>query len=140
MSGIQVMREETKLEKLKAYKCLKIDLDGIFEELMRLRAKIESCTVVLNPTKTQGGRLPGDSIGNVVARLEEMEAFLHGRLNDTVHLMQECEDILEGLPHPHQEIMRLYYISDHTWDEVAVRSGYCKRQCLRYSSEAQGML
>ena len=90
--------------------------DKIYEfECMRLSPRGAS----YGTERVQTSRM-GDIQSDNLAKLEDLLDVYNEKLAKVLDLIMEFEAALNNLTYREQQILRLYYIDRHTWEEVCV--------------------
>lgn len=66
-----------------------------------------------------------DKIANVVAKAEQMRKVYFDKMNILLDLQADIEAAIEKLEPEERRLIRLYYFTGITWEEVAVQMNYC---------------
>ena len=131
------MSDPNSLERLKAYRALKVENDTILEQIAILRTQANEYTTTSAQLHRDCDRDVPERICNKFSLLEEQLAAC---MDNIVYELEACEKIVSSLPNPAQEILRLYYIFGLTWKETAYATHYCERQCRRIAKDAKARL
>lgn len=106
---------------LRKYKHLKA-------EMLELQERInELASIMTVPRVPQLTGMPGgshsehDKIGNAVAKVDKLRSLYYEKLGELAELQLTIEMAIEKLPADDQMLLRLYYFSCYTWEQVAVR-------------------
>ena len=131
-------REELKT-KLSAYTTLEAEARQIREELVRLRAAVESPKAKAL-TGTPGGGSTGDPLLGPVAQIMGLEKRYRAKLERIYSAQAEIEDLIEPLPPKLRLLMRCRYIGGKRWEEVCCEIGFEWRQTHRLHTKALDMI
>lgn len=104
---------------------------NIKAEMLELQERINELSSIMTvPRIPQLTGMPGgshsehDKIGNAVAKAEALRSLYFKKLGALADLQLTIETAIEQLPADDQMLIRLYYFSGYTWEEVAARMGY----------------
>lgn len=104
---------------------------NIKAEMLELQERINELSSIMTvPRIPQLTGMPGgshsehDKIGNAVAKAEALRSLYFKKLGVLADLQLTIETAIEQLPADDQMLIRLYYFSGYTWEEVAARMGY----------------
>lgn len=103
---------------------------NIKAEMLELQERITELTSIMTaPRVPQLTGMPGgshsehDKIGNAVAKVEKLRSLYYEKLGVLADLQLTIEMAIEKLPADDQMLLRLYYFSGYTWEQVAIRLG-----------------
>lgn len=103
---------------------------NIKAEMLELQERITELTSIMTaPRVPQLTGMPGgshsehDKIGNAVAKVEKLRSLYYEKLGVLADLQLTIEMAIEKLPTDDQMLLRLYYFSGYTWEQVAIRLG-----------------
>lgn len=103
---------------------------NIKAEMLELQERITELTSIMTaPRVPQLTGMPGgshsehDKIGNAVAKVEKLRSLYYEKLGVLADLQLTIETAIEQLPADDQMLLRLYYFSGYTWEQVAIRLG-----------------
>lgn len=112
----------TKFE-LRKYKHLKA-------EMLELQERINEITSVMRAPKiprlsgtSGGGGGSSDKLCDTLDKLEKLRTVYYQKLGVLADLQLTIEKEIDKLPADAQMLLRLYYFSDYTWEQVAARTG-----------------
>lgn len=93
------------------------------EEIEELRTLAESIAIKTGeePVQTSG---TSDKVGNIVARIVDMEKELEESMLDYINKRTECIMLLDKMDINEREVLYRRYIQDMKWDDVADAMGY----------------
>jgi DNA-directed RNA polymerase specialized sigma subunit len=87
--------------------------------------------------RVQGGKLPGDKISNIIAKIVDLEKQINDEIDHFVDLKKEIHDIIEAVKSPDQRlVLRCRYIEFLTWEKTAEIMNYSIKQIHRIHSAA----
>ncbi len=72
-----------------------------------------------------------DRIGNLVAKIVELQSLLERKQADILQRRLLVERAIEELEPGDRRLIRLRYVRGLAWNEVAEELGYCTRQVIR---------
>ena len=111
---------------------------NIKAEMLELQERITELTSIMTaPRVPQLTGMPGgshsehDKIGNAVAKVEKLRSLYYEKLGVLADLQLTIETAIEKLPADDQMLLRLYYFSGYTWEQVTVRMGISWRSIHR---------
>lgn len=70
-----------------------------------------------------GGNSGRDNVTNAIAKADKLRSLYYEKFGALVGLQMDIEKAIEPLPAEDQMMLRMYYFSNYTWEEVAVRMG-----------------
>lgn len=109
---------------LRKYKNLKSEMLELQERI----TEIES--VMTSPKIPRLSGAPGGCGGNsdrlcdTLDKVNALREAYYKRFSMLIDLQLKIEKAIEKLPSDEQMLLRLYYFSGYTWEQVAVRMGY----------------
>lgn len=123
-------------KRLKAYRAMKLELDGIASTL----ATLES--VVYGPKGSRLDGMPrsgsgdGGPVERAAIKLTDLQEKYLDKAAALIEATEEVEDAIEILDERQRTLMRLYYIQGLSWEDVCGRMSYSWRQIHRIHSAA----
>lgn len=123
-------------KRLKAYRAMKLELDGIASTL----ATLES--VVYGPKGSRLDGMPrsgsgdGGPVERAAIKLTDLREKYMDKAAALIEATEEVEDAIESLDERQRTLMRLYYIQGLSWEDVCGRMSYSWRQIHRIHSAA----
>lgn len=107
---------------LREYWWKRKNIERLTETLEELKA-LRACQ---SPRLSDEPRSTGfkDKIGDLVIKLDEVEAKLVVLLAEAYEALKKIEDAIEALPEREKLLMRLRYIHFKEWTEIAVEMHY----------------
>lgn len=112
------MTSEAVKAKLKRYRFVAGEITDLLDELERLRAIAEKITPSMSLAPVHGGS--GDKLTSAVTKLIELEAYIDRRCKDLYHARADADRMIDTLTDErHRAVLRCYYFSHRTWQEVA---------------------
>jgi len=113
-------------------------INSHIKELEQLRLILTSVpSIDFSKEKVQGGKLPGDKISNIIAKIVDLEKQIKDEINSFIDLKKEIHDVIEAVKNPNERlILRCRYIEFLTWEQVAERTNYSIRQVYRIHARA----
>ena len=109
---------------LRKYKVVKAEIVQLQEQINELKSVMVAPKIPQLTGMPFGGSSEPDKIGNVVAKADKLCDMYYSRLKVLVELQATIENAIAGLDSQEQLLIRLYYFSNYTWEEVAVRLNY----------------
>lgn len=83
------------------------------------------------------GKLPGDRISNIIAKIVDLEKQINDEIDHFVDLKKEIHDVIEAVKSPDQRlVLRCRYIEFLTWEKTAEIMNYSIKQIHRIHSAA----
>lgn len=105
------------------------------EQLKLLSTSVPSTD--FSKERVQGGKLPGDRISNIIAKIVDLEKQINDEINHFVDLKKEIHDVIEAVKSPDQRlVLRCRYIEFLTWEKTAEIMNYSIKQIHRIHSTA----
>ena len=124
----------TKKEYLRQGSKLKKEIEHDREILKELKSNLDGLQAIKLSEKVQGGPIKDDSeVVNKMNKIIEMEKDLNELCNFQIKLSGAI-DKLENTNE--RAVLRLRYILNQTWEEIAEKMGYSLRQVTRIHGEA----
>lgn len=124
----------TKKEYLKKGYRINLEIETKKEVLEELKSNLDGLQAIKLAEKVQGGPIKDDSgIVNKMNKIIEMEKDLNELCNFQIKLSQTI-DKLENTNE--RAVLRLRYILNQTWEEIAEKMGYTLRQIHRIHGNA----
>ena len=114
---------------LKNVRRQKLRVEALQERIEQLRSRAEYTQQQLcecgrsDPTR--------DRLAEYVSELDELEKQLTGEMIALEKQLVTVDAELAKLPENQEKVLRLRYVEGLNWSMVAVRAGYCERQCKR---------
>lgn len=109
---------------LRKYKAIKAEILQLQEQINELESVMVAPKIPQLTGMPFGGSSEPDKIGNIVAKASKLRDLYYSKLEGLMELQEEIENAIAGLNSQEQLLIRLYYFSDYTWEEVAVRLNY----------------
>lgn len=75
-----------------------------------------------------GGGQTSDRVAMIASKVADLTEILEVRKAAAMEMCRRIEDAIAELPPQDKTLMRLKYVLDYTWDEVAERTHYSIRQ------------
>lgn len=116
---------------LRKYKAIKAEIVQLQEQINELASVMVAPKIPQLTGMPFGGSSEPDKIGNVVAKADKLRNMYYSKLEGLVDLQATIENAIAGLDSQEQLLIRLYYFSSYTWEEVAVRLNYSWTQTHR---------
>ena len=105
------------------------------EQLKLLSTSVPSTD--FSKERVQGGKLPGDRISNIIAKIVDLEKQINDEIDHFVDLKKEIHDVIEAVKSPDQRlVLRCMYIEFLTWEKTAEIMNYSIKQIHRIHSAA----
>lgn len=108
------------LRKCKHLKMEIMDLQDQVNELTNMMTSPRISQLTGMPGGGNGGR---DNVTNAIAKADKLRSLYYEKFGALVGLQMDIEKAIEQLPAEDQMMLRMYYFSNYTWEEVAVRMG-----------------
>lgn len=127
-----------KLADLREYWWKRKNIEKLIETLEELKAlrDCQSPRLTDEPRSTKAI----DKIGDLVAKLNEVESELMKKYTEAYEALSAIESAIEVLPEREQYLIRLRYIQFKDWPEVCVLMSYSWRHTHRVHSNALKLL
>ena len=109
---------------LRKYKAIKAEIVQLQEQINELESVMVAPKIPQLTGMPFGGSSEPDKIGNIVAKASKLRDMYYTKLAGLVELQETIEAAIAGLDNKEQLLIRLYYFSGYTWEEVAVRLNY----------------
>lgn len=109
---------------LRKYKAIKAEILQLQEQITELKSIMVAPKIPQLTGMPFGGHGEPDKIGNVVAKASKLEDLYNGKTKALIDLQATIEAAIENLDSNERQLIRLYYFSNYTWEEVAVRLNY----------------
>lgn len=109
---------------LRKYKAIKAEILQLQEQINELESVMVAPKIPQLTGMQFGGSSEPDKIGNIVAKANKLRDMYYTKLTGLVELQEAIENAIAGLDSKEQLLIRLYYFSGYTWEEVAVRLNY----------------
>ena len=112
-----------------------------YRSIGSLERRIEALRDTLERTTLQLDGMPHgsdgtDKMATLTATIVDLEKKLDKRRVDCEKEMQRAETVIDTLPDQQRLVMRLRYIEGLSWKQVAEKSNYAKRHCIRIHKKA----
>ena len=105
------------------------------EQLRLLSTSVPSTD--FSKERVQGGKLPGDRISNIIAKIVDLEKQINDEIDHFVDLKKEIHDAIDAVKNPKERlVLRYRYIEFLTWEQTAERMNYSIMQAHRIHSNA----
>lgn len=126
-----------KIEFLSQYINAGKEYDEVMQSYDYFRQKIVSLQASIITDMPRAGSILPDKIGGHVARLEQLEQLIDGKLGKLQELRTEIENVIGRVDDSLQRrLLHLRYIDGMKWEEVAVFMNYSWRQIHYCHSDA----
>ena len=113
---------------------INLEIETKKEVLEELKSNLDGLQALQNSEKLQGGPIKDDSgIVNKMNKIIEMEKDLNELCNFQIELSQMI-DTIENTNE--RVVLRLRYILNQSWEEIAEKMGYTLRQIHRIHGNA----
>lgn len=109
---------------LRKYKAIKAEILQLQEQITELKSIMVAPKIPQLTGMPFGGNSEPDKIGNIVAKASKLQDLYYSKLAELVKAQEAIENAIAGLDSKEQLLIRLYYFSGYTWEEVAVRLNY----------------
>ncbi len=118
-------------EELKEYISIKKEAEQIRLEIEDLYHMLKSPVITGMPSAHSPD---ADKIGNVIAKIEELEAKYMAKLNLLIQKQNDIENVISKLDSKERTLMRYRYIDGHDWERICVDMNYSWKQTHRIHS------
>lgn len=126
----------TKMELREAY-WIKKNIEKLEERLADLRAVAVKTPDII---KIQGVPHAGDKTADIVSKIVDLEREIEQQLEKYYECIRRIEKAIEKLPAREALLIRLRYIENKNWYEIAYEMNYSWRQVHNIHAEALKML
>lgn len=116
---------------LRKYKNLKAEMLQLQEQINELTSIITAPRVPQLTGMPGGSHSEQDKLGAAVAKIDKLCSLYFEKLGELADLQLTIETAIEKLPADEQMLLRLYYFSGYTWEEITVRLGMSWRSVHR---------
>ena len=131
----------TAKERLSRYYKAKKDIEYIQRQLNRLRESASDIQATNYDRIQVDGSRDADTIGNIVARIEEKADALEKAKVKARQIMLDIEDTLDTIRKPEiREVLCLRYIELKKWEEIADTMSYSTTHVKRLHSKGLKIL
>ena len=122
--------EEIKV-KLKRYRFIAGEISDLLDERERLRSLAEKVTPSLSHAPVHGQN--ADKMTSTVSNIIELEKYTERKSSELLRARMEAERLIDRLQDErHRAVLKSYYFSRRSWDDVADALHYDKRSVLRF--------
>lgn len=122
------------IEDLRTYGILRRNIQTREEMLARMRSLAEKTTQMLSQAPVHSGE--ADKLAAQVAAIIDFETeIIEEKLNLERRLLQ-IDKWLSTLPEQQGRVMRLRYVDELSWDDVAEQAPYSRRHCTKIHKAA----
>jgi DNA-directed RNA polymerase specialized sigma subunit len=105
------------------------------EQLRLLSTSVPSTD--FSKERVQGGKLPGDRISNIIAKIVDLEKQINDEIDRFVDLKKEIHDAVDNVKNVNEQlVLRYRYIEFLTWEQISERMNYSIMQVHRIHSNA----
>lgn len=133
------MTSQEKKEFLQQYIAAEAEERRLELEIERWQARAAKMTVGYGGTPSGGG--DGRSLERAVARIDELIRQLTGQRDRLARLRQEIGAAIDSVPDPKlQELLRLRYIENLSFERIAVKMNYSYKQVCRLHGKSLCLL
>lgn len=108
---------------LRKCKYLKMEIMDLQDQVNELTNMITSPRISQLTGMPGGGNSGRDNVTNTIAKADKLRSLYYEKFGALVGLQMDIEKAIEQLPAEDQMMLRMYYFSNYTWEEVAVRMG-----------------
>lgn len=129
------MTNQEKKEFLQQYHWAELEERRLERELERWRARAEKVTPAYSQAPASGGDVrPGE---DVLLRLGDLAVELTHQRDKLIQLRRKIGAAIDAVPDARlRELLRLRYIDELSFEQIAVRMGYSWRQVIRLHGAA----
>ena len=125
------MTNQEKKEFLQRYRAAEREEERLGREIGRWRSRAEQMTAGYGPAPSGGG---GDSrsLECAMEHIDELARELTRQRDELTALRRQTGAAIDAVPDPRlRELLRLRYIEGLSFEQIAVKMGYCWRQVVR---------
>ncbi len=110
------------------------------EKLLELETEAKRVTAVYSKTKSSGKGSSKDRMGDIVAKIVDIQEQINELTVQAYEKMIEIEKAILALPNRERYLIRLRYIEGLSWYEIMAEMHYSWRQVHYIHSEALKLL
>lgn len=123
---------------LKQYRSGLQELQEITERIVAVRSQAEKVTATLTGMPgAPAGTMTGDNLQRCIDMLDELERRYVDRLRGTIRLLTAIEDSINALTDErYRQVLRMRYIGDASWPQIAAEMHYTERQAQNLHGRA----
>lgn len=111
-------------DELKQYNQIKREVNYISEKIEELEGKKVSLSKVLSDNPINGGSSNNDKLLKILIKIDKEIRQYWSKYDKLIDKLGEIERAIEKLDSTERTIMRLRYIDNLTWEEIAVKLKY----------------
>ena len=120
----------TKYE-LRECKHLKMEISELREQISELVSMMTAPRISRLTGMPGSGHGEHDDIVDAIAKADKLRSLYDSKIDALVELQLRVEQAIENLSAEDQMLLRMYYYSNLTWEQVAARMGYAWAQIHR---------
>lgn len=119
---------------------LRQNIKKLEEKLLELETEAKRVTAVYSKTKSSGKGSSKDRMGDIVAKIVDIQEQINELTVQAYEKMIEIEKAILALPNRERYLIRLRYIEGLSWYEIMAEMHYSWRQVHYIHSEALKLL
>lgn len=124
------MTNQEKKEILQQYRAAEREEARLAGEIERWRSRAEKMTAGYSLARGGGG--DGRSLEHSVEHIDELTRQLTAQRDELVQLRRSIGGAIDAVPDARlRELLRLRYIEGMSFEQIAVKMGYCYKQICR---------
>ncbi len=128
------MTDRNILSDLKDIRSRRQEIELLRNRLAHLQAAASGSRAPLR--HGSAGTAEHDHVGALVAQIEEVQDRLLARIVAAECCILDLEELVDRLPGPQRQVIRLRHFEGYSWKEVAKVTHYSERRCLQVQEEA----
>ncbi len=118
---------------LSSYRNCFVDIGQLREEREQIWEIVTSC----GGAPSGGHSGVSDKVGKLSAKLADYDNKILAKLKKAIAKLDNIRTVIEAVPDEKlRRLLRLKYINGYTFEQIAVKLGYCDRQIYRLHNEA----
>ncbi len=121
-------------ERLQEYRWIRKNINTLIDTLTELEAKA-GCQ---SPRLSDEPRVAGisDQVGEAASTIADTRLLLYKKIKAGQKMLEAIEAAIEILPEREKYLVRLRYISGHSWESICVEMNYSWKQTHRIHANA----
>lgn len=119
----------TTIQELKQSRGRQAKIKRLDEEIEQLKSAMESTTQALS--LAPGGGAVKDKLAEQMAEYMELIARRNEERIRAESLVEAVEEFIASLPEQQAKVIRLRYVDELSWTQVAEKANYTRRHCTR---------
>ena len=130
------MTSQEKKAYLSRYRQADLELDRLYEELARWRARAEKSTSTLSQ-EPAGGRDGGNQVETAVEKIDAIQGQINAEIDRVMEIKQQVVDAIKTVSDQTlQVLLSLRYVQGETFEQIVVAMNYSWRQIIRLHGKA----